>query len=330
MTLPVGQISLSQVNTELGISPSSTLITMNDAAVRTLAGVGGSGTIISMSNLQGKSNRVAIPLTISGNTNNYDVYSNRGPTYVPGVSDITVTINPGVVVGSTSTGTYAFLVPSSFSPTDTVTVVNNGTIQGMGGGGGAGGTGNMGGPPGFIRSSTPGVAGGVGGNAVFVNRPTIITNNGNMWAGGGGGGGGGGATGQTGRTAFQSGGGGGGGGRGQNGGVGGAGGAATGAYPFFPGQQLRPGTAGNNGSTSAAGSGGAGGVPSIGPAPGGPGGGGGGAGASGSAGTPGVGYGTAPVNTAGSGAAGGGAGFYIVGNPFVTYPATGSRLGNVS
>jgi hypothetical protein len=53
MTLPVGTISLSQVNTELGRSATAS-INMNDAAVRTLAGVGGSGTIISMSNLQGK------------------------------------------------------------------------------------------------------------------------------------------------------------------------------------------------------------------------------------------------------------------------------------
>jgi hypothetical protein len=48
-------ITLNQVNVELGLS-STALIALNDAAVRTLAGVGGSGTIISMSNLHGKSN----------------------------------------------------------------------------------------------------------------------------------------------------------------------------------------------------------------------------------------------------------------------------------
>jgi len=52
MTLSTGTISLSQVNTELGYSASAT-ISLNDAAVRALAGVS-SGTI-SMSNLQGKS-----------------------------------------------------------------------------------------------------------------------------------------------------------------------------------------------------------------------------------------------------------------------------------
>ena len=74
MTLPVGQISLGQVNTELAL-PATQVIGMNDAAVRTLAGVGGSGTVISMANLQGKSSRVVIPLTISANTNNYDIYT---------------------------------------------------------------------------------------------------------------------------------------------------------------------------------------------------------------------------------------------------------------
>ena len=53
MTLPTGTISMSQVNTELGLS-STTTISLNQTNVRTLAGVP-SGTI-SMSNLQGKSN----------------------------------------------------------------------------------------------------------------------------------------------------------------------------------------------------------------------------------------------------------------------------------
>lgn len=52
MTLPTGQISMSQVNGELNRA-STTTISLGESAVRSLAGVA-SGTI-SMSNLQGKS-----------------------------------------------------------------------------------------------------------------------------------------------------------------------------------------------------------------------------------------------------------------------------------
>jgi len=55
MTMPSsGPISLGQANTELGRSATAT-IDMNDAALRTLAGVGGSGTTWSMNSLYGKS-----------------------------------------------------------------------------------------------------------------------------------------------------------------------------------------------------------------------------------------------------------------------------------
>lgn len=309
MATPSGQISLSDVNAELNLSPTA-LITMNDAAVRTLAGVGGSGTVISMQDLQNKSNRVAIPLTISTNSYNYDVYTNRGPTYSAGTSDITVTINPGVVVGSTSTGSYAFLVPSAFNPGDTVTVVNNGVIQGRGGDAGAGG-GNF----------QAGLGGSVGGAAVYVNRSTTITNNGTLAGGGGGAGGGG-----FGLTSIQpnpeqltlnyyAGGGGGGGGAGFDGGTGGSGGSVGGS------NDNRPGSPGASGTSPAGGGGGGGGT--NGQVRAGAGGTGGGRGSSGASGQPQV-QGSVPAISGGSG---GGAGAYIVGNPFVTYPATGTRLG---
>jgi hypothetical protein len=185
MTTPVGQIGLSDVNVELGF-PSTTLITMNDANVRTLAGVGGSGTVISMNDLRGKSNRVSIALTISANTANYNVYTSRGPTYDPGKSDITVTVNPGIIVYSTSTGTAAFSVPSAFNPADTITVVNNGTILGCGGGGGGGGSAGVG-------FANPGGSGSAAGGA-FLTQRAVTVNNLNRIAGGGGGGGGGGGS----------------------------------------------------------------------------------------------------------------------------------------
>jgi hypothetical protein len=285
MATPSGQISLSDVNAELGFSPTA-LITMNDAAVRNLAGVPTGA--ISMANLQGKSGRTVVSLTIAANVNNYDVYANRGPTYVAGNTDLTVTINPGVRVSGFSTGSYALLVPASFNPGDTVTIVNNGTIQGAGGNGGGRNLGN------------PAIAPGLpGGNAVYVNRPTVITNNGNMWAGGGGGGAGG--TGNLmGRLPTSTSAGGGGGGQGSLGGNGGV-----------------PGPGANVGGAGSPTGAGAGASTPVNAGLAGPG---GGAGANGVAGNPGP---------RGAGGTGGSAGFYIVGNPFVTYPATGSRLGQV-
>jgi len=255
--------------------------------------------------------RVSIPLTISANTYNYDVYTtaSTNPLYVAGSSDVTVTVNPGVIVGSTATPTYAMLVPSAFDTGDTVTIVNNGTIQGMGGVGGAGGN------PGPGGGNVPGYAGAFGGNAIYVNRPTTITNNGAVIGGGGGGGGGGGrvysAPSPKGSTTYRKGGGGGGGGAGYNSGAGGAGG--LGANATYSGSPGSPGT------QTSGGAGGAG--NNAGPNnPAGPGGSGGGQGASGANGTP----------AGAPGGAGGTAGNYIVGNTFVTWPVTGTRLGGVS
>jgi hypothetical protein len=279
-----------------------------------------SGTI-ALGNFYGSSSRVPVSLTATGN--NYDVYTNRGPTYVAGISDVVVTV-PGTV-GSASTGTYAMLVPSAFSPTDTVTIVNNGVIQGMGAGGGNGGAANNPAP-----TSTPGVAGSTGGNAIYINRPTVITNNGTIAAGGGGGGGGGAAARTNPKGSNFSGGGGGGGGAGTNNGGGGTGGFAQAAIPSA---RTLVGIPGSPGTSS---SGGAGGPPQspssgVGIAVSGGGGTGGGRGAAGSAGA--AGSSTSPLGPSvikTPGGAGGATGFYLVGNPFVTYPATGTRQGNVS
>ena len=199
---------------------------------------------IALNNFYGTQNRVSISIPISAPAYNYDVYTNRSPAYVAGSSDITVTVAAPATVGSTSTGTYSLLVPSAFNPADTVTIVNNGVIQGMGGGGGAGG------PP--TGPSGNGGAGATGGNAIYVNRPTTITNN-SVIAGGGGGGGGGA------RPTAKVGGGSGGGGAGFNGGAP-NGTSAAGGAGFSPGggNGGGRGAAGANGAAGA-GSGGAGG-----------------------------------------------------------------------
>ena len=265
---------------------------------------------IAIGNFYGAQNRIGLPLTITGNTQNYNLYTavSANPGYSAGSTDITLTINPGVAVGSNSTGSYALSIPGSFNPGDTVTVVNNGTIIGRGGNGGNGGAAPNGG----------GGGGGTGGNAVYVSFPTVMTNNGTL-AGGGGGGGGSSAyvystypgNPKNPPTYTYISGNGGGGGAGYNGGSGGAKG---------PGN---PGGAGGAGTLTSGGSGGA-----MGPGWAAPGGSGGGQGANGNAGTSGpFGINTTPNGSTGSG---GTRGFYLVGNPYVTYPATGTRLGQVS
>jgi hypothetical protein len=86
----------------------------------------------------------------------------------------TVTVNTGIVVGSSSTGAYAFTIPSLPAGSE-VTIINNGYIVGKGGVGGSG---------------TPThTAGAAGGPALSVAYATTI-NNGSGVVGGGGGGGG--------------------------------------------------------------------------------------------------------------------------------------------
>jgi len=331
MATPTGTLGLSDVNAELGFSPTA-LITMNDAAVRTLAGVGGAGTVISMNDLRGKSNRVVIPLTISTDTLNYDVYTNRGPTYVAGLSDITVTIDAPVVVGSASIPTYAFSIPSEFDPADTITVINNGIITGAGGAGGAGGRTLP-----ATGAPTNGIPGGSGGSAVFAAVPVVITNNGTLAGGGGGGGG---AGGYFDRITFPTPGGdpgdittrtwrrsgsGGGGGQGLNGGALGLAGSPSPAIglPGSDGTVLAAGVGGAGVSTAA--------LPSSPPTR--PnrtstaGGNGGGFGSSGSAGETSPGPYPAWPASSGIGGAGGGPGAYLVGAPLVTFPVEGTRLG---
>ena len=108
--------------------------------------------------------RVAIALTVSSSTANYNIFTNRGGTYAAGRSDITLTINSGVNVYSTSVGTPGLTV-GGFTTGDTVKIVNNGTIAGKGGDGNA----------------------EAGGTALSTAFATSITNNGTVQGGGGGG-----------------------------------------------------------------------------------------------------------------------------------------------
>jgi len=125
--------------------------------------------------------------TISSDTTNYNLKSAAiaagWDQTVPLVA--TITINAGVYVYSTSTGSYAFDTGSSFFAGSTLALINNGIILGRGGDGGQGA---------FYNSGTDSIVGanrnGTTAGPAFIARYAIsVTNNGTIGGGGGGGGG---------------------------------------------------------------------------------------------------------------------------------------------
>ena len=306
MTLPVvpgNPMSFSQINTELGLSSTAT-ISLNDAAVRTLAGVGASPATIAISNLSGKSN--TYPFTISSNQTNANLRTLAVNAGWPGTAKVVATINSGIYISSNSTGTAALTINGAFP--NGVELINNGFIIGMGGNGGVG--------KGQSFPSLGPANGSAGGLALAVSVATTITNGSGTIGGGGGGGGGGGENYvQLSPKSSQTYEGGGGGGGRSSQAANSSGGAGETSVP------TRPPSAGSAGTVSAAGPGGPGVSGPFGS--GGNGGAGGNWGAAGSTGGPGAGGG----KPNGSGGGGGGA---ITGNSNITYVSTGTRLGSIS
>jgi hypothetical protein len=252
--------------------------------------------------------------TIAATTTNYNM---RSAAIAAGWNQVVplqmgVTIAGGVVVGSTSTGAYAFDTGASYPSGSSLALINNGYIVGMGGSGAAGA--NAVGQGGGIA---PGNAGGTGGPALYAQTALSVTNNGTIGGGGGGGGSGTSGLGTSGGSGHPGGaGGGGGGGAGYNPGPGGAGGAGSESGDG-------PGSSGGAGSlTGGGGGGGPGASVYL------PGGGGGAGGALGAGGGTGGGYNDSVYNTVGGG--GGGAGVAVNGNSNITWNATGTRLGAIS
>jgi hypothetical protein len=191
-------------------------------------------------------------VVISSNQTNYNLHTALGSPTSP--VNVSVTINSGVVVSSNNTSTPAF-DQGSLPAGSRVTLVNNGSLRGMGGAGGAGAS--LTDDIGTSVSRTVAAAGGAGGTALRLTRPTIIANGaGEIFGGGGGGGGGAGGLTEvelTGMTVI--GGGGGGGGRSGStapGGSGGTGEEVSPTYVLFEGA----GNAGSNGTSAGAGTGG--------------------------------------------------------------------------
>ena len=196
---------------------------------------------IGLRNFYGAVRRVVASQTYSTNTTQTTLNVSTLSGYVAGITDITITVNPGIYVYSTSTATPALTITGATAG-DTILLVNNGFILGMGGAG----AGLVGGQPESFN-------GNPGGPALSINRNVTITNN-SYIAGGGGGG----ASGDGNFTGGCGGGGAGGG----NGGTG-----VNGTAPGGAGGG--PGVAGGNGgvnSISTSGGGGGGGriLPGVG------------------------------------------------------------------
>lgn len=261
------------------------------------------------SHFHGTSNRVQIALTISSNTNNYNIWNSKGGSYAAGNTDVTLTINSGVAVGSAGINSYALDTGTGWNANDTITIINNGTIIGKGGNAGNGGRINYDSKNNSFSGSTNGTAGERGGHALRLQTATSITNNSKIQAGGGGGGGSAGYTTLGGSQTYGRTGNGGGGGAGRNVGSGGAAGYWQGGSAYGGTGQAGPNgslTAGGNTSSQVGSKGGAG----------------GGAGAAGAAGANGTG-----ISSPKSGGAGGGRGNYITGNSNATWTVTGTRNG---
>ncbi len=283
---------------------------------------------ISLANFRGLTKNVAFIFNDTITASTVDGYSLTAKAQTAGWNQTvpliaTVTINPGVTVTGPSgfSGAFTTLRLSPYPAGSSLTIINNGTIAGLGGAAGSGGNSNA-------TSTTAGGAGGNGYTGLYIyNIPTSMYNNGVIGGGGGGGGGGGAAratatlvqkSGNITQTWSHSGGGGGG---GRSSGTAGAGGTATGAGVDWPG----PGNAGNAGTYTTNGTGGTAFAQqtmiSGGTIRGGAGGAGGGLGASGANGGAGVLSGPYDVGSVSGGGLGGAAGPAITGGANITWYA---------
>jgi hypothetical protein len=310
---PSGPVSLGGATAGQSINlenaqPATSLVTLNDTPVRSLAGVTTPASIITMpTDFWGKSNVFAFTLAAGTDVN---LRTQALAAGWPGSGAVQATINPGTTIQASSTSAYALTINGSWP--GGVTLINNGEVKGRGGNGGNGGNAPA---PG----TTPGIAGLIGGPALLVSSAVTINNAGGGIRGGGGGGGGGGAARRAIRNLSQASGSGGGGGIGVS--TGGTAGVASG------GLSIENGNPGGAGTISSFGTGGAG-TPG---ASGNYGGAGGNGGSYGSSGNPGNnGSAVFPGGSASPGNVGGGAGTAVNGYSLVTWISTGTINGPTS
>ena len=317
-----GQIEISEIAAEFGGSEPHALSEYYGGGDLVPAGANPNVATSGESQMSDYYNAVAATtLTISSNTNNYNIKTAVSSAGGDQSTPVILTINAGVTVGSTATNTPAMKTDTGWSNGVTINITNNGSIVGASGsntsgnpssGGGGGGSGNGGaGSAGSTGSGTADSANN-GGDAfnhsqtgddylsvIFDTAGTrtagaagtkTITGNGGGGGGGGrggwytygGGGGGGGAAGGSGGSPGGS-----SGGTTSGGGGGSGGGSDSGSntnWSWFNGGGGSGGSGGNLGSAGSSGSGGASRNNSChGSSGGGPTGGGGSAGSNGSA-----------------------------------------------
>jgi len=131
-------------------------------------------TNLNFSEFYGTQNKSTVNITISSDTKNYTLNPAAVTGYVSGFTTVNLTINSGIYVGSSSTGSYAMTI-TGFTTGDVINLINNGVIIGTGGNGGDGNGG-------------AGGSGNPGGNALLLQCAVNITNNGTIAGAGGGGG----------------------------------------------------------------------------------------------------------------------------------------------
>ena len=138
----------------------------------------------------------ATVLTISSNTNNYNIKSSAVAAGGDVGTPVILTINSGVTVGSTSSSNPAMKTDTGWSNGVTINITNNGSIVGAAGsdtttnpssgGGNGGGGGNStgvagtvntgsGGGGGSATSPAPSTVGGSGGSGIVIVRAPSTT-----------------------------------------------------------------------------------------------------------------------------------------------------------
>lgn len=258
-------ISMSDMRGKAGPSPIGTFIN-NYCSGTTLVEVIADGRYSSTTNniANSPSCRATITggaATISQNQTDYTINVSTLPGYSAGNSDITITVNSGIYVYSTSTSNAGLTITGATAG-DTIKLINNGYILGKGGkGAGKGAGNNLGvidrglGVLWYIFVGFPGgPALSIGCNITVINSPGAYIaggGGGGNGSGNGGGGGGGAGGGEGGVDGYYNGSGRGGNAAGGGPGQVGANGVLTGndCETGSGGGRILPGTGGAGGST---------------------------------------------------------------------------------